>query len=196
MYDLPLYDSKIILRRIAAGDVAAFKTLFDAYERRLYNAALKMTKSSYGAEEIVQEIFIDLWDHRASLVNVENPSAYIYTVAYHRTIKYLKSVAADGKLLNRLRLLVCEMHNETEERLLMKETRELINSAIQDLPSQRKLIFKLSREEGLSHKEIAQQLHISPLTVKKQLVLAIRNIRSSLARITPILIFSLMHIRL
>lgn len=195
MYDLPPGDQKALLKRIAAGDVAAFKTLFDACQKKLYAAAMKMTKSAYGAEEIVQETFADLWDHRSSLAQVENAPAYLYSIAYHTTIRYLKKVAADDKLLHALKTRTVEMHNEPEETLLVNETRGLIDHAIRDLPSQRKLIFKLSREDGLSHKEIADRLHISPLTVKKQLVLAIRNIRSSLTRIAPVLSVFLWHIR-
>lgn len=191
--DHPPFDHKIVLKRVAEGDVTAFRMLFDAYNKRLYAAALKITKSSYGAEEIVQEIFTDLWEGRSNLADVDNPAAYIFTVAYNRTFRYLKKLAADSDMRRSLKYRISDSHNETEEWMEMNETREIIESAVNGLPSQRQLIFKLSRETGLSHKEIAEQLHISPLTVKKQLVLALRNIRSSLARISPLLAFILLH---
>jgi RNA polymerase sigma-70 factor (ECF subfamily) len=187
MRNFSLYDQKVLFRSIADGDVTAFRVLFEAYNKRLYGAALKITKSTYAAEEIVQEVFTCLWESRSCLANVDNPPAYIFTVAYRKTFRYLKMVAADTKLLQSLQGRINEVHNETEEWLEVNETREFIDSAVNELPPQRRLIYKLSRENGFSHKEIAEQLHISSLTVKKQLQLALRHIHSSLARIAPLL---------
>lgn len=187
LQSLSLQEQSALLKRVAGGDTAAFRILFDAYNRRIYAAALKMTKSTYGAEEIVQEIFASLWENRNNLQNVENPPAYIFTVAYNRTYRYLKKVAADTNMLQTLKLHIREYGNEIEDLLDMKETGELINHAVEKLPPRRKLIFKLSREEGLSHKEIADQLDISPLTVKKQMVMALRTIRASLSGVSPLL---------
>lgn len=189
MQVFPLLDHKAVLKRVSDGDVTAFRALFDAYNKRLYAAALKITKSSYGAEEIVQETFADLWAGRANLADIDNPTSYVFTVAYNRTFKYLKMMAADVKLMQSLKCHSIEPRNDTEEWMDVNETREIIDNVVMDLPSQRRLIFKLSRENGLTHKEIADQLNISPLTVKKQLALALRNIRSSLARIAPVLTF-------
>jgi len=185
--NLSIQEQKILLVRVSDGDVIAFRALFDAYNKRLYAAALKITKSSYGAEEIVQEVFAGLWEHRTRLQEVENPSAYIFTVAYNRTFRYLKKVSKSKDLKEALRHRLKEARNDTEESMDMKETNRLINETIGQLPPRRQLIFKLSREEGLSHKEIAEQLNISPLTVKKQVVIALRNIRSSLGTVAPLL---------
>lgn len=184
---ISLRDQKKLLKRVSDGDVGAFRILFNAYNKRLYAAALKITKSAYGAEEIVQEIFAGLWENRTGLQDVDNPPAYIFTVAYNRTFRYLKKVAADQHMIKSLRNRIHEMQNETEDWLNLKETNELINQAVGKLPPQRQLIFKLSRENGLSHKEIAEQLNISPLTVKKQIVMALRSIRTSLAATAPLL---------
>jgi len=182
-----LYDQKSWLRLVSEGNVAAFRRLFDAYNKRLYAVALKMTKSAYAAEEITQEIFTSLWENRANLASVDNPTAYIFTVAYNKTFRYLKAIAADTRLLTSLESRLSNAHNDTQEWLDVNETRSLIDAVVKTLSPQRQQIFKLSREEGLSHKEIADQLHISPLTVKKQMVIALRNIRSGLARIAPLL---------
>jgi RNA polymerase sigma-70 factor (ECF subfamily) len=187
------HDQKILFRRIAQGDIEAFRNLFDAYRTRLYAVALKITKSSYGAEEIVQEIFVSLWEGRPNLAKVDNPSAYIFTIAYNKSFRFLKRVAADSVLYDSLRLGVELARNETEEWLNVKETNEFIDRAIEELPPQRQLIFKLSRERGLTHKEIAHQLDISPLTVKKQMALALHYLRSILARTAPVLAFFLFY---
>lgn len=189
--DNALDDQRSLLRRIAEGDIAAFRMLFDAYNARLYGSALKITKSPYAAEEIVQEIFACIWEHRSHLGEVDNPPAYIFTVAYNQSFRHLKKVAADSKLYQSLLSRAMPGHNETEEWLDLKETEKLINHAVEELPRQRKLIYKLSREKGLTHQQIAQRLNISPLTVKKQIVLALRNIRNGLADVAPMLAFFL-----
>lgn len=186
-------DQIALLRQVADGDVSAFRVLFDTYRKRLYGAALKITKSDYAAEEIVQEIFAALWESRANLRDIENPPAYIFTVAYNKTFRYLKKVAADAQLLRFLTGRAKEGHQETEEWLDAKESAELIDQAVLELPSQRQLIYKLSREKGLSHEEIARELGISALTVKKQISLALGNLRDNLAKTAPLLALFFLH---
>jgi RNA polymerase sigma-70 factor (ECF subfamily) len=184
-----------VFQCIAESDAIAFRELFDAYRQRLYAGALKITKSADAAEDIVQEIFTRIWENRLCLKEVENPSAYIFTIAYHESFHYLKKVAADQKLYEAIRKKMIAADNKTEEWLEVKETEDIIHHLINDLPTQRQLIYKLSREEGLSYKEIADRLHISSLTVKKQLQLALRNIRSGLSKIGPLLALCLLMLR-
>lgn len=190
-----LYDLKRVFQCIAESDAIAFRELFDAYRQRLYAGALKITKSADAAEDIVQEIFTRIWENRLCLKEVEDPSAYIFTVAYHESFRYLKKVAADQKLYESVRKRMKVADNKTEEWIEVKETEQIIHHLINELPTQRQLIYKLSREEGLSYKEIGDRLHISSLTVKKQLQLALRNIRSGLSKIGPLLALCLLLLR-
>lgn len=195
MQEYSLYELQVLLNRIAEGDAVAFRELFDAYKRKLYSGALKITKSTDAAEDVVQEIFTRIWENRLCLKEVENPSAYIFTIAYHESFRYLKKVAADQKLYEAVRKRMKTTDNKTEEWLEVKETEQIVHHLIDELPSQRQLIYRLSREEGLSYKEIADRLHISSLTVKKQLQLALRNIRSGLSKIGPLLVLCLLLLR-
>lgn len=182
-----IYNERELLQLVANGDMPAFRQLFDAYKNRLYAAALKITRSEYAAEELVQEIFMALWEGRASLHAVDNPPAYIFTVAYNKTFRYLKKKSADSNFLRSLVQITTEEHSATEEWLDVRESAELIRQAVDQLPPQRQLIYRLSREKGLSHEEIARQLNISPLTVKKQISLALQGIRSQLGKSVPLL---------
>lgn len=189
--DYSLYELQVLFKQIAEGDTTAFRELFDAYRQRLYAASCKITKSNDAAEDIVQEIFTRIWEKRVYLTEIENPEAYIFTMAYHEAFRYLKQVSSDQKLYESLKNRIKTANNKTEEWLEVKETQQLIDHVIDGLPSQRQLIYKLSREDGLSYKEIACRLHISPLTVKKQLQLALRTIRSGLSKMTSLLVFFL-----
>jgi len=186
------YNERDLFRQVAGGDTAAFRTIFDAYRLRLYGAAFKLTKSDYAAEEIVQEIFTALWESRANLADVENPPAYIFTIAYNKTFRYLKKASNDQAFLATL-ARKGEGHSETEEYLDVRESEAMINDAVKILPPQRKLIYKMSREQGMSHAEIAEELNISPLTVKKQVQLALQSIRETLAKTAPLLALFFLH---
>ncbi|TAN14559.1 MAG: RNA polymerase sigma-70 factor [Chitinophagaceae bacterium] len=189
--DYSLYELQVLFKQIAEGDATAFRELFDAYRQRLYGASCKITKSNDAAEDIVQEIFARIWEKRVYLTEIENPDAYIFTMAYHEAFRYLKQVSSDQKLYESLKGRIKTANNKPEEWLEVKETQQLIDHVIDRLPSQRQLIYKLSREDGLSYKEIACRLHISPLTVKKQLQLALRTIRSGLSKMMLLLVLLL-----
>ncbi|NML21344.1 RNA polymerase sigma-70 factor [Pseudoflavitalea sp. G-6-1-2] len=187
MSTLSIYEQQELFKKIAAGDIAAFRQLFDLYRLRLFAAALKITKSGYAAEEIVQEIFTALWESRSNLENVENPPAYIFTVAYNKTFRFLKKTAGDNARLQALMKRAEDRDNHTEEWIDVRESQQILEFAIRQLPTKRQLIYRLSREEGLSYEQIAERLHLSKLTVKKQMALALQNLRSIVSKHSPLI---------
>jgi RNA polymerase sigma-70 factor (family 1) len=175
----PPYHDKELLRRIAEGDERAFRILFDGYKNRFYAVALKMTRSDTIAEEMVQEIFLKIWQNRTQLVNIDNPDAYFFTALYRQVFRHYKKLSLERKLLN----LIAQspaFRNITDETVLAHESNRLINEAIAKLPPQQQLVFRLSKMDGLSREQIAEQLHISPNTVKNHLAEAIKTIKSHL----------------
>jgi RNA polymerase sigma-70 factor (ECF subfamily) len=174
--DCSLYDEKALLAEIAAGDERAFRKLFDLYKERFYAVALKMTRSDEVAEDIVQDVFMNIWSKRESLVDVENPSSYFFTAVYRRVYHHYRKVALEKKLLQ-VAPPVMESVNTTEEMVLAHESKNLVSEAVEKLPHKQQLVFKLSKQEGLSREDVARQLHISPNTVKNQLADAIKFIR-------------------
>ena len=179
MPDCSLYDEKALLAEIATGDERAFRKLFDLYKERFYSVALKMTRSDEVAEDIVQDVFMAIWNKRAGLVNVDNPSSYFFTAVYRRVYHHYRKVALERKLLQVIPP-VKESVNTTDEMVLAHESSELISQSIAKLPPQQQLVFKLSKQEGLSREDVAQQLHISPNTVKNHLADALKFIRAFL----------------
>lgn len=183
MPDYSLYDEKALLMEIAAGDERAFKKLFDLYKKRFYSVALKMTQSDDIAEDIVQDVFMNIWNKRESLVNVDNPSSYFFTAVYRRVYHHYRKIALEKKLLS-VAPLPKESVNTTEEMVLAHESGELISQAIHKLPPQQQLVFKLCKQEGKSREDVARQLHISPNTVKNHLADALKYIRTFLLNST------------
>ena len=186
MPDCSQYDQKILLSAIAAGDEHAFKKLFDLYKVRFYSVVLKMTGSDEIAEDIVQDVFMNIWNKRESLLNIDNPSSYLFTAVYRKVYQHYRKVALERKLFLEAPLPKDSV-NTTDEMVLAQESNQLISRAISKLPSQQQLVFKLSKLEGLSREDIASQLQISPHTVKNHLAEAIKFIRAFLQN--PTLIF-------
>jgi RNA polymerase sigma-70 factor (ECF subfamily) len=166
-----------LFRLIALGDEPAFAELFRRYDRRIYPFVLKMIKSPILAEEITQEIFIKIWRHRESLSVIEQPESYILTIAARHTLDQIKKRLNEHKMLKRFSAGLSSAHNEPEELLLLKDTEELIQRAVDQLPPQQKSVYLLSRKQGLSYEEIGQELKISPNTVRNHLVKALAAIR-------------------
>ncbi len=179
MSDSSLYDEKSLLTQIAVGDERAFRKLFDLYKERFYAVILKMTGSDEIAKDIVQDVFMNIWSKRESLMNVDNLSAYLFTAVYRRVYHHYRKVALEKRLLQTAPQ-INESVNTTEEMILAHESNNLISRAVAKLPPQQQLVFKLSRQEGFSREEIAIKLHISPNTVKNHLADAIKFIRTFL----------------
>ncbi len=177
--DQPQID-RSVLHLISMGDEKAFRILFDHYKDRFYYVALKMTDREDIAEETAQEVFIQIWKQRNSLSDVENPDAYFFTILYRQVYQFYKKTALEKKL----KMTIAETpfaKNFTDETILAKESERFINEAVSRLPAQQQLVFKLSKEEGLSREQIATQLNISPNTVRNHLSEAMKSIRAYLS---------------
>ena len=173
------YDKPVLLRQVALGDEKAFRMLFDEYKDRFYSVSLKMTGNSDLAQEMVQDIFVKIWKNRATLPDIQNPDAYLLTALYRQIFKYYKKLALERKLLR----VIAEspaFQNITDETVLARESERLINEAISKLPQQRQLVFRLSKQDGLTRDQVAEKLNISPHTVRNHMAEAIKFIRAYL----------------
>lgn len=168
--------------RISGGDESAFSEIFYHYVPRLYSFIRKMTRSAETAEEIVQDVFLSLWNNRVMLTEIENPCAYIFTMATNKTFNYLKSKAIRDKYLHSLQQKNAESDNHTLEAIDFHESQQLIHKLVDQLPSQKKIIYKLTRDEGMTHDEVAVQLGISKNTVKNHLVETLKYLKKYLQK--------------
>lgn len=171
-------NEKQLFEQIAHGDDAAFTIIFHHYNRRIFPFVLKMIKSEFMAEEIVQEVFMKLWRKRESLASVENPNAYLFSMATNRTLDQLKKISNETRLIREVTQAMRNIHSDSiEEWMDGKETEHLLHEAISQLSPQRQLVYKLSRQQGKSYKQIAEELNISPKTVQSHLVEAVSSIK-------------------
>lgn len=162
-------------QRLAAGDEQAFRTLFHAFTPSLFAAAMQVVKLEEPAREIIQETFLKVWMHREALGLMENPSGWVFRAASNLSISYLRKQASAWKWLQQQPFSAAAT-NDVLEKVSFREAQQLLHAAIAALPPKRQLIFRLSRQEELTHVEIAEKLNISQNTVKNQIVLAVKFI--------------------
>lgn len=174
------YPSRELILRIAQGDEAAFTALVTPLFERLYGFALRVTKSHEVAEEVVQDVFIRIWQHRKELESIANPYAWIQTILRNLSFDAFRRQLADKRQLQHLNNYFSFQTGTTGDTLLYKDSRALVQQAAAMLPAQQGRVFVMSRFDGLSLDEIAISLGLSRETVKKHLTQALKNVRQYL----------------
>ena len=180
MRSYQLHNETVLFHQLAGGSEEAFEVIFSLYRDRLFRFAFKMIKSSEEADELVQETFVKLWEGRDLLSSVNAPENYIFCIIRNKAIDRIRKISLDSRLREQVWKQIKDAHCNTEEILFAEDTNHLIQEAFEKLSPQRKVVFKLSRLDGLNHEEIAVQLHISENTVKNHLVSSLRFIREHL----------------
>jgi len=188
-----LYDDKDLFLQIAEGDEKAFTTLFHKFTPNLLPFVLKLTRNEHLAQEMIQETFLRLWLNRTELVKVNEPAAWVFRIAANVSVSWLRQQT------NRQRLLTTALtpdektpKDASAETLEAKELSLIIHKAIEALPERRKEIYKLSREQGLSHQEIAEKLQLSTQTIANQMGISLKFIREFINKETGLSLTALL----
>ena len=169
------------VRRLIMGDQAAFEKIYDLCSEKLFRLAFRFLKDVEQSEEIVQEAFINLWVNREKLDSEGNVWLYLYVIGKRLSLNELRNISQSKIHTENLFASFRETDNTTEESVFANDFELLTKKVIGDLPKQQQIIFRLSRFEGFSHREIADQLNISPNTVKNHMGAALKTIKSRLS---------------
>ena len=170
-------DEKGLLNAIANGNEIAFKTIYDAYFKKLSAYLYKLCKSNDATEEMVNDVFLKIWKNKSSLNHIESFEAYLFIMARNKAIDYLRKLAKDTNLITELTAQIQESHNEIEEKLDATALKNLIEQSLAQLSDQKRKIFKMSKEEGYSHDEIAAEMQLSKSTVKNHLSETLKHLK-------------------
>jgi RNA polymerase sigma-70 factor (ECF subfamily) len=176
------YNEQELLLLIATGDQQAYREIFERYWNKVYAIGLRLSKSPELAKDLAQEIFIKVWNNREKLPEVTNFSAFLFTIARHLAIDHLRKKVFTTNNEDYLLAYFSDDTINPQEKIEYKELEKLLNSAINNLPSQLQQVFRLSRFEGLSHAEIALRMNITRITSKSYMVRALYAIRKYLAQ--------------
>ncbi|RYY25301.1 MAG: RNA polymerase sigma-70 factor [Sphingobacteriaceae bacterium] len=172
-------DEKLLLSKISAGDELAFRLLFDRYRPQVYTYALKIIKTEVLAEEILHDVFLKIWLHK-NLPEVENINYYLKTITRNLTLNVLRRQNLDVLTSLHATSNWQEGHEDTEDQILLNDSNQILNQAIELLTPQQKLVYKLCKQDGLKYAQVAEQLSISPLTVKTHMQQILRILRTYL----------------
>lgn len=177
-----------LLLQVKNGNKRSFEILFNHYYKKVYGYALKLLPTKYEAEEIVQNVFIAVWNQRSELENITSFHSYLFGIARHLVYRQIRQ-----KIHQEAYIAYAIENNSdysfvTEEEIFYKELENQFNQLIQQLPERRREIFVLSRKENLSYKEIASLLNISENTVDTQIRLALNYVKSGLNKLSYFLI--------
>lgn len=173
-----------LVERFKAGDAEAFDKIYYFYSKKVFHFALGLVKDKNVSQEIVQVVFVCLWEKRDHLdlhLNFEN---YIFTITHNSIRKYFRKKAIEKKTLNLFLLDSPEIINDVEGTMIYTELLEMANKTIESLPPRRKTVYKLSKQEGLKIKEIASKLNISPRTAENHLAKALKYLKEELSELS------------
>jgi RNA polymerase sigma-70 factor, ECF subfamily len=167
--------------RIKLGDEQAFELLFHKYYVRLCAFANKFLNDPENAGEIVQEVFVKIWEGRDDIDPEESLKAYLFKITQNLSLNKLRRLKVESRYTEIYKLVYLERQEFSAlDSLLAKELQENIAHAIGKLPAECRKVFELSRTDGLKYREIADTLNISVKTVETQMSKALRSLRIEL----------------
>lgn len=175
-----------VFRRIAEGDERAFEVIFERYYDWFYGRAFKLSSSHYFSEELVQEVFVQIWKQRRFLATAENPDAYLFKMFYRELHNRLRQEALHKKMQDAVLDMPANEDLTMEDMDALQRRAEILKAALDDFPPQRAMVFRMIKEEGMSREAVANKLNISPNTVRNHLAEAVKRLRE-IARQLPLL---------
>lgn len=176
------FNEKQLLEAISKGDEKAFETFFLHYYPQVKGFITGLLQSPEEAEDISQDIFLMLWGNRSSLNTINNFKSYLFRVCKNAVYRYIERALLFKNYQQKQaeKIVTTPESNETDDKIQLKELELLVAMVVEKMPPQRKKIYKMSRESGMSSDEIAQTLGINKRTVENHLSQALTDIRKVL----------------
>ncbi len=155
--------------------------MFERYKEKVYSLAWQIVKLPFLAEDVMQDVFVSLWQKRASLIEIDNPPAYLQRITRNRSIDELRKIQTEQNTKNALWEQL-QQNQTIANASASRQLEGLINKAIEQLPPKRKEVFLMSRTTDMSYQAIADASGLSKNTVKTHLQLAMKEVREYLVK--------------
>src|SRR5690606_7050320 len=176
----PYNEEQTLLLRLKSGDYQAFTQLYQRYSLRLLGRIIRLVKSEETAEEILQTLFLKVWERRDQIDADKSLKPFLFTIAQNLVYDHFRRMALDERFRNEFIKQYAEDYQHIEEELTFKQTQENVMNAIKALPPQCQKVFILFKIEGKSYAEICETLNISKSTVNNHLTKANSLLKSNL----------------
>jgi RNA polymerase sigma-70 factor (family 1) len=192
--EVTIHTDDTLLALMANDDKDAFTILYRRYWESMFVTAAKALRSQDDAGDMVQEVFLSLWNRRRELSITGSLEAYLQTSVKYKAINYInKNITRRDYLAVLADMLMTYEPPDVELQLQLKELRQLVQSAVDQMPGKMRTVYELSRQQHLSHKEIAERLGISDETVKKHIQHAMQLIKEVIRKNAPSFAALLFH---
>jgi len=188
-----LPDEKEVLGRLKNGDEKAFALIYDGYWKPMFYLAAAKLHSLTEAEEVVQDVFLDIWNRREEMIAVNSLSSYLAVSVRYRIINAMAKKSRYYQYQKYSRQQTSPSYLSTENNFDFDVLRTQLEKETAKLPDKCQLVFRLSREGGYSHKQIAAKLRISEKTVEAHLTKALRMLRAGLSQILSLWVFLILY---
>ena len=171
------YHEQTVLVKLQQGDSDAFLALYNHYHSALYHYILRFVKSPAIAEDVLQDVFLKIWEIKDRINPELSFKAYLYRICRNSVFKLLKKMAVDESLRIEVMQQLTQSVADADLKLLWQQYESILQTAINNLSPQRQKVFRLCREEGKTYDQVANELGISRNTVKEHMVLAMKLIK-------------------
>jgi RNA polymerase sigma-70 factor (ECF subfamily) len=166
-------NDKDLAQKIKTGDKDAYQKLFEKYAPRIYRFAFSYLKNKPDAEELVQNVFLKIWEKRNLLDSSQNIKAFVFKVAVNTIYDFIRKKNMEYAFEDYARLNYSPGEDSTWHSIIFEEMQQNLRQLVSQLPEQQQKIFQLSKLDGLSNDEIARQLNLSKRTVENHLYRAL-----------------------
>jgi len=173
-----------LLDLLRSGDQMAYTEIYHRYKFILHNHAFNKLRNKEEAQDVLQEVFVNLWSKRET-IQVNNLSGYLYSAVRNKVLDHFSHHEVKLKYINNVEPNLSEV--PTDVRVRENQLKAIIEKEIEALPPRTRKVFEMSRKKHMTHKEIAKQLGTSEETVKKQVSAALRTLRVKLGILVYIL---------
>ena len=184
---MQLVNDNLLLQQLKEGSADAFSEIYNKYWKKIYMLAYDRLKDTKQSQDIVQDIFISLWERRENL-DIQNLNAYLHSSVRYNVYKLVAANKVKDEFYD-LSEILSSPSSAADHRIVSNELMTIYQTLIEGMPPQRQKIFKMRHEENLKTRVIAEKLNLSQKTVQNQLLSSYQNIRSLLTQLLTIGIF-------
>jgi RNA polymerase sigma-70 factor (ECF subfamily) len=170
-----------LLVRLKKGDILAFDQIYHVYSHKLYSFVFRILKDEADSDDIVQEVFIKIWELREKLDDHKLLNSFIFTIAYNNSISLIRKKISSSKYREHLRnVAVIQYPDYSFSEIEFSELNRHVEKLIESLPERQKRVYLSHREQGLTYPEIAKEMGISKNTVENHMVKTLKYLRQNL----------------
>jgi RNA polymerase sigma-70 factor (family 1) len=186
MKDFGLFNDEELMQEIKADNMVAFDLLYKKYSNRVYKFGYSILKTQEESENLVQDVFLSLWEHRHNIEKNSSVKSYLFTIAYNSVISVIRKKSKEARFIEYLKSIQEKVEMPDNDKIEYIDLISKLNGIVVELPKRQKEVFLLHKVKGLKYIEIAERLNISVNTIENHMSRALKTIREKIASYTLI----------